>query len=59
MQILCAFDLISFTNKGKAEASSSEPAKANAFGDRETYSFSVAKNNIWCERQMPWIWAYT
>ena len=46
MQILCAFDLISFTNKGKAEASSSEPAKANAFGDRETYSFSVAKNNI-------------
>lgn len=59
MQILCASDLVSFTNKGQAEASSSEPAKANAFGDGETYSFSVAKNNIWRERQMPWTRVYT
>lgn len=51
MQILCAFDLISFTSKVKAETSSSKPEKANAFGDWEFYLFSsVAKNNIWSEK---------
>lgn len=60
MQILCAFALILFTSKGKAETSSSEPEKANTFGDWEFYLFSsVAKNNIWSEKWMPWTWACT
>ena len=51
MQILYAFDLISLTDKGRAQTSSSVPVKSEAFARWEFYLFSsVAKNNIWSEK---------